>query len=139
MQKLKRALLDFRSNAPSIAATKEQFVIDGVAIDYTLKRSTRRRSITLTVDAHGLRVGAPWRASQSRIESLLVRHANWIARKLGDWNARRPAAFVWAAGATVMALGEPLVITADRTVDHTIRSGDRLYVGGDDDAALLEK
>ena len=96
--------------APAQIASRRQFVLDGGCVDYTLKRSRRRRSITLTIDEDGLRVGAPWRASQQRIDALLDSHARWIARKLAEWRARRPPPFTWQAGATVMALGEPLTL-----------------------------
>ncbi|MDB5808603.1 MAG: hypothetical protein JWN94_725 [Betaproteobacteria bacterium] len=135
------SLLDMRDNAPSTAATLERFLHDGIAIDYTLKRSTRRRSITLTVDENGLRVGAPSRASQSRVEALLIRHANWIARKLAEWNARRPPPFAWEPGAAIMTLGTPLVLTPDHSITATTRVGDHLCVvaGAADPVALKEQ
>ena len=108
------SLLDFvRGSAPVKTATRERCTIAGVTIEYTLKRSPRRRSITLTIDEDGLRVGAPSRAPQSRIDALLNAHARWIARKLEEWQARRPRPFTWQTGATVMALGEPLTLTVD--------------------------
>lgn len=123
------SLLDWvRRDPPAPAASREQCVIDGVAIDYTLKRSRRRRSITLTIDEDGLRVGAPWRASQSRIDALLVTHARWIARKLAEWAARRPPPFAWRTGAIVMALGEPLTVVAGPAITATTRENTHLQV-----------
>lgn len=135
----KRSLLDFvRGTAPTHAVSRLRCVLDGAPIEYVLKRSQRRRSITLTVDEDGLRVGAPWRASQSRIDALLGSHARWIASKLAEWQARRPRPFVWQAGATVMALGEPLTLAIDTAGKTTTRHGNRLCVaaGADDPEAL---
>ncbi len=137
----KPSLLDWvLGNPPAQSASRERFTIDGVAIEYTLKRSRRRRSISLTIDEAGLRVGAPWRASQSRIDAVLLTHARWIARKLEEWHARRPPPFTWQAGAAVMALGETLTLTLDNAIPVTTRDGSRLRVAtnADDPAALEE-
>lgn len=115
--------------APAPVATRHQFHRDGQSIEYTLKRSTRRRTITFTVDEDGLRVGAPWRASQQRIESLLATHARWIIRKLAQWQARRLPPFIWQTGAAVMVLGEPLTLAPAHSA--TGRDGYRLCVAAD--------
>jgi predicted metal-dependent hydrolase len=133
------SLLDFRGSSSPPVATAERFVRDGIEIDYTLKRSARRRSITLTVDENGLRVSAPSRASQSRVDALLIRHATWIARKLAEWNARRRPPFVWQLGSSVMTLGAPLILTSDGSIGETTRDGDRLcVVAGATDPAMLK-
>jgi hypothetical protein len=130
----KPSLLDFvTGSAPAQVASRQRVMLDGAWIDYTLKRSRRRRSITLTIDEDGLRVGAPWRAPQPRIDALLDSHARWIARKLAEWQARRPHPFIWQAGATVMVLGEPLTLAVDPTSNVTRRDGGRLSVGACDD------
>jgi predicted metal-dependent hydrolase len=123
----------FRSATPARASSRHQIELIGVSIEYTLKRSQRRRSITLTIDENGLRVGAPWRTSHSRIEALLVSHAHWITRKLAEWHARCPEPFVWTAGTTVMALGEPLKLVIDTTSKTTARVGGELRVGSRSD------
>jgi predicted metal-dependent hydrolase len=137
----KSALLDWvRGTQPVRFASRERCAIGGVTIEYTLKRSQRRRRITLTIDEDGLRVGAPWRASQARIDAALLSHGRWIARKLAEWQGRRPPAFTWQAGATVMALGEPLTLVADAAIKMTTRDGARLRVGSaaEDATALAQ-
>ena len=119
-------------NAPTQVATRHQFRLDERWIEYTLKRSLRRRSITFVVDEDGLRVGAPWHASLRRVESLLAKHARWIGRKLGEWRARRPP-FVWRAGAAVMALGEPLTLALDPARSATARDGNLLCVAANEE------
>jgi len=117
------------------AASRQRYQFAGQSIDYTLKRSARRRSITLTIDERGLRVGAPWRASQRRIESVLAAHARWIVRKLVEWAARRPTHFAWVDGARIMVLGEPVVLAPDPAHASTERVDDRLRVAAVADAA----
>ena len=134
----KPALLDWmRGTAPIRSVSRERCAIDGATIEYTLKRSQRRRRITLTIDEDGLRVGAPLRASQARIDAALLSHERWIARKLAEWQGRRPPAVTWQAGASVMALGEPLTLVADAAIKKTTRDGARLRVGAADDPAAL--
>ena len=115
-------------NAPAQILSRDQFRLDGQWVEYTLKRSLHRRSITFTIDEDGLRVGAPWRASQRRIESLLAVHARWISRKLAEWQARRPPPLTWQAGATVIALGVPLTLALDPARSANERDGGRLCI-----------
>ena len=142
MARRKPAQLDFAfGGTPAPLASRQQFLLDGAWVEYTLKRSRRRRSITLTIDEDGLRVGAPWRASQQHVDKLLDSHARWIARKLAEWRARRPPPFTWQAGAMVMAMGEPLTLAVSSGSNATQRDGSRLYVcaGADDPAALARQ
>ncbi len=122
-------------NAPAQVATRHQFRLDERSIEYTVKRSLRCRSITFVVDENGLRVGAPWHASQRRIESLLGKHARWIGRKLGEWRARRPPPFIWQAGTSVMALGESLTLALDPARPATVRDGNLLCVAANEETA----
>jgi predicted metal-dependent hydrolase len=108
-----RQLLLLPDQAPAQLTNRHCYRLAGQSIEYTLNRSARRRSITLTIDEQGLRVGATSRASQQRIETVLATHAHWIVRKLAEWQARRPAPFEWTAGARIMLLGEPLVLVPD--------------------------
>lgn len=82
----------------------------GQTVAYHLRR-TRRRSIGLTIDHRGLRVGAPLRARQSDIESLIRQHGAWVLDKLADWQQRVvPEKLVVANGSTVFALGEAYTV-----------------------------
>jgi len=119
------------ADTPAQLATRHQFRLGAQRIEYTLKRSRRRRSITFTIDEDGLRVGAPWRATQRHIESLLGSHALWIDRKLAEWQARRRRPFIWEAGTSIMMLGEPLTLAWDPARLLTGRDGDRLCVAAD--------
>jgi len=86
-------------------------VIAGQAIDYQLKRSARR-TIGLAIDHRGLRVGAPLRARQGDIESLIRQHGQWVLDKLAAWRDREPVTKLAIADGTVLPLlGEALTLT----------------------------
>lgn len=119
------------TDTPAQLATHHQFRLGAQRIEYTLNRSRRRRSITFTIDEDGLRVGAPWRATQIHIESLLGSHALWIDRKLAEWQARRRPPFVWEAGRAIMMLGEPLTLALDPARRLTGRDGSHLRIAAD--------
>ena len=57
-------------------------------VPYVLRRA-RRRTIGLSIDHRGLRVGAPSRASLREVESLILQHGEWVAQKLDEWRTRR--------------------------------------------------
>ena len=82
--------------------------LGGAAVSYLVTRNRRRRSITFTIDEHGLRVGAPWHAGHGAIEKLLHKHGDWVLKKLTEWQARRPPQCGWREGETLMMLGRPL-------------------------------
>lgn len=124
-------------NAPTQVASRHQFKLGEHSIDYILKRSLRRRSITFIVDEEGLRVGAPWHASHRRIEVLLGKHGRWISSKLSEWRARRPPPFTWRAGNAVMALGEPLTLTLDPARPATAREGNLLCIAANEETASV--
>lgn len=84
--------------------------LGGKLVRYTVKRS-RRRSIALTIDERGLRVGAPERASQRAIEAMLRKHDAWVLKKLAEWQQRLPPPRHWQDGEALMLLGQPLRLT----------------------------
>lgn len=98
-------------------------------VSYTLKRSGRRRLITLTIDEEGLRVGAPLAATQHAIEGMLRKHEAWVLRKLAEWQERRAPAPRWATGDTLMLLGAPLRLALVPGKDPPLLDATRLVVG----------
>ena len=79
-------------------------------VPYVLRRA-RRRTIGLTVDHRGLRVGAPPRTSLREVEALIRRHGDWVAQKLDAWKERRqPQALAIADGARLPLLGKTLTL-----------------------------
>jgi predicted metal-dependent hydrolase len=62
--------------------------LGGRTIEYRFARR-RRRTLGLSVDAHGLKVAAPLRAPWREIEGFLREKRRWILAKLDEW-ARVP-------------------------------------------------
>jgi len=116
-------------------------LLGGQIVEYTVRRSARRRSITLTIDERGLRVGAPRQAAQGAIDRQLLRHADWVLKKLAEWSQRRPAPRQWQDGETIMLLGEPLRLTLHPQPRPPGIDGNRLMVGAatSHDAACVER
>lgn len=88
--------------------SRRTITLDDRIVPYVLRRA-RRRTIGLTIDHRGLRVGAPRSASFSEVESLIRQHADWVAQKLDEWRSRRvPQKLRIANGTRLPFLGEPL-------------------------------
>ncbi len=111
------------------AVGRAYLALEGTLVAYTIKRSARRRAISILVDEEGLRVGAPWTAPHTAIERLLRQHALWVLRKLEEWQVRRAPARRWTDGESLMLLGMPftLKLVPGRAAVHV--DGDRLCVG----------
>jgi predicted metal-dependent hydrolase len=58
-------------------------------ITYTLKRSSKRRSIGLQINDDGLTVSMPLRASEKWLHSVLQEKAAWIVDKLESWQSKK--------------------------------------------------
>ena len=92
------------------AVGRAYLALEGTLVAYTIKRSARRRAISILVDEEGLRVGAPWTATHNAIERLLRQHALWVLRKLEEWQVRRAPARRWVDGESLMLLGMPFTL-----------------------------
>lgn len=85
-----------------------RIVIAGQAVAYQLRRS-QRRTIGLSIDHRGLRVGAPTRARIGDIENLIHEHGQWVLDKLAAWRDRAaPGKLEICDGTVIFALGEAL-------------------------------
>lgn len=103
LKKLRRLV-----NPPAVEQRSVQLI--GKAITYTLKRSSKRRSIGLRIDDRGLTVNAPLRASEKWLHSVLHDKAQWVVDKLEDWQAKKPAPPQWVDGQPASFLGKPLTL-----------------------------
>lgn len=103
--------------------------LGGVRVAYRLQRTRRRRSIALLIDEQGLRVAAPQAAPQRDIDRLLVRHTEWVLRKLEDWQCRRPQPVLWQAGSQISYRGQRLILETAAGVESPCLDQDRLRVG----------
>jgi len=79
-------------------------------VPYILRRA-KRRTIGLSIDHRGLRVGAPRRTALAEVEALIYRHAEWVTQKLDEWRTRRrPEPFKISHGMSLPLLGQNLEI-----------------------------
>lgn len=91
--------------------TPRKIALGDRIVPYVLRRA-RRRTIGLSIDQRGLRVGAPRRASLGEVESLILRHGEWVIQKLDEWRSRlRPEPLAIVDGVHVPLLGEPLRVS----------------------------
>jgi predicted metal-dependent hydrolase len=87
-----------------------RLTIAGVDLTYHLRRS-QRRTIGLTIDQRGLRVGAPHKAQLADIEKLIHQHSAWVLDKLADWQTRPIAQkHEITDGCVISILGAPLTV-----------------------------
>lgn len=100
----------------TISSTEQRAtLLAGQPITYTLKRSSKRRSIGLRIDDSGLTVSMPLRASELWLASVLSDKAAWVVEKLHGWQARTPlAAPSWQDGERLDYLGELLTLRVER-------------------------
>jgi predicted metal-dependent hydrolase len=87
----RQADLPFFPALPPREETSRTIALDDRIVPYVVRRA-RRRTIGLSIDHRGLRVGAPLRAPLAEIENLIRKHAGWVAKKLDEWRERRRAA-----------------------------------------------
>src|ERR1700687_4105453 len=102
---------------------RAHLALEGKLVTYTIKRSLRRRAISILIDEEGWRVGAPWHATHSAIEQLLRKHGDWVLRKLDQWTIQRAPARRWQDGESVMLRGQPFTL-------KIVSSAERIGVQG---------
>ena len=73
----------FRRAAPPAEQTRH-IQLGTRIVDYRLIRSSRR-TLGMTIDQRGLRVGASPRTSHADIERFLRHNAAWVLKKLDEW------------------------------------------------------
>lgn len=94
-------------------------------IAYSLRRSSRR-SIGLSIDQRGLRVGAPQRARLGDIETLIRQHADWVLDKLTQWENRpQPTTTPLCDGTLIPVFGTDIPLR----LSHGRRASGRFEAG----------
>ena len=93
--------------------------LGGRWIEYRFARR-RRRTLAISVDAHGLSVSAPLRAPWRDIEAFLRQKERWIVAKMDEWaRLPRPALVRGASGESLPLFGAAVTLevsTGRRTV-----------------------
>ena len=84
--------------------------LNGKEVVYTLRRC-RRRTIGMKIDSDGLTVSIPPRGSLRWVESVLRDKANWVVKKLAEWENKKSIRLVWEEAAIFPLLGEPWQLT----------------------------
>ena len=108
-----QAELPFTLDKPAEGETTRTIALGDRIVPYTLRRA-RRRTIGLTIDHRGLRVGAPHRAPLMEVETLIRKHGDWVAQKLDEWrDRRRPAPQRLVDGTRLPYLGGWLELRLD--------------------------
>ncbi|HNE17741.1 MAG TPA: SprT family zinc-dependent metalloprotease [Rhodocyclaceae bacterium] len=106
--------------SPRKDGLQREVLLDGVAIAYTLKRSARR-TFGLRVDARGLTVGVPLRATQRAVDAFLHDHARWILDKVQVHAARAEAPpFAVVEGAGLPVLGETWTLHLSKGLNRLV-------------------
>ena len=115
-----QAELPFALEKTAEGETPRTIALGDRIVPYTLRRA-RRRTIGLTIDHRGLRVGAPHRAALSDVETLIRKHGDWVAQKLDEWrDRRRPTPLHIAEGTQLPYLGGRLQLRI--TTGNTLAS-----------------
>jgi hypothetical protein len=91
---------------PPAVAEQRSIQLAGQPVTYTLKRSSKRRSIGLRIDDRGLTVNMPLRASEKWLHSVLQEKADWVVQKLASWQAKNPLPQQWLDGEAILFRGE---------------------------------
>lgn len=115
----------FRRTAPP-SEQMRHILIGTRIVDYRLVRSSRR-TLGMTIDQRGLRVGASPRTSLADIERFLRHNAAWVLKKLDEWHDHGQARHLAICdGALLPVLGKDCVVRIEpggnrvRWVGHTL-------------------
>ena len=112
-------------------------------VNFRLRRSVRRRSVSLHIDERGLTVSVPWRCSEQRVLTALREAEQWVLKRLAAWTHQLPAPLTWRTGETLQYLGLPLTLEIALSTGRprAARLHDRLLVTVPDpsDAPSVQK
>lgn len=96
--------------SPIAGEISRSIVLGERTLTYVLRRA-RRRTIGLSIDHRGLRIGAPARATFVEIESLIRQHGSWVLTKIDEWRERgRPEPLRIVDGVCLPLLGQSLQV-----------------------------
>jgi len=117
-------------NPSAIPITEQRnALLAGKNIIYTLKRSSKRKSIGLRIDGCGLTVSVPQQASEKWLHSVLQDKAGWVMEKLNDWQMKKPLETRWEDGEPIPFLGEMLILRLVPGRAPVVRRDDELLIG----------
>jgi predicted metal-dependent hydrolase len=128
------------ANRPAAKLSEQRAVLlEGRHITYTLKRSSKRRSIGLRIDDKGLTVSMPLRAPENWLNEVLQGRASWVIDKLDGWQARTPVTPCWTDGEIIPYLGEILTLRVGDFAKTLQQVGDELRVRDEGNELHIER
>ena len=91
-----------------------QIVLNGQRLDYTLKRSARRKTIAIQINETGVQVVLPERVARREADRVLRDKADWVLKKWRVWaeKAQTPA-LAGESGEVIGYLGGELRLRID--------------------------
>ena len=96
--------------------------LDGRSVEYRFARR-RRRTLGLSVDAHGLKVVAPLRAPWREIDAFLREKRRWIVAKLDEWaRVPKPPLLHGMSGESLPLFGVAHILEVSLSVPERVRS-----------------
>ncbi|MGK2908677.1 MAG: M48 family metallopeptidase [Sphingobium sp.] len=117
----------------SIGTSDPAITVDGARVAVRIRRSARARNYRLTLDAARgeLRLSMPTRANLRKALGWAQGHEAWVREQM----ARRSDMIRLSSGTTFLLEGcETLIVWDANAPRRTVREGDRLIVGGPEDA-----
>ena len=127
----------FRRAAPPAEQTRH-IQLGTRIVDYRLIRSSRR-TLGMTIDQRGLRIGASPRTSLSDIERFLRLNAAWVLKKLDEWHGHGQARHLAICdGALIPVLGEDCVARIEPGANRVRWAGHTLILQARPDADLRQ-
>lgn len=111
---------------PPTAVEQRSIQLADKLITYTLKRSSRRRSIGLQINDHGLTVSMPLRASEKWLHTVLQEKAGWVVNKLENWQTSKAPVQKWVDGELIMFRGETFTL---RTIVGRVKALPQIMSG----------
>ncbi len=105
-------------------------------VSYRLIRSSRR-TLGMTIDQRGLRVGASPRTSLAEIERFLRHNAAWVLKKLDEWHGHGGLRHLAVCdGALIPVLGEDCVVRIEAGANRVRWAGHAMILQARPDADL---
>lgn len=119
----------FPSEKPLAAdETPRSIALGDRIVPYVLRRA-KRRTIGLSIDHRGLRVGAPRRSSLLEVETIILRHGEWVVQKLNEWRTRRrPEPLCIVDGIQLPMLGAQLEVRLALGANRGVWSAQEIHV-----------
>lgn len=116
---------------------KRELLLGEAVVAYALQRA-RRRTIGFSVGPDGLSVRAPSWVTLGAIDAALREKSDWILRKLGEARERQQrmegGRIVWADGAVLPYLGQPITVVLDPAHGFSGRGGQLKALAAEDAA-----